>query len=46
VSEKFLDNGGLEYFENWLRKLPDGTDSSLTLKKKVFNILLTLNVND
>jgi hypothetical protein len=29
-----------------LAKLPDGTDSSLTLKKKMFGILLSMNFND
>jgi transcriptional/translational regulatory protein YebC/TACO1 len=30
----------------WLEKFPDGTDSSLTLKKKIFTILLSMNMSD
>ena len=33
-------------FELWLSKLPNGISPSLTLKKKIFNILLSLNFKD
>ena len=41
-----MEFNGLLKFEKWLRKLPNGMDPSLTLKKKVFNILLGLNIKD
>lgn len=37
---------GLLKFEKWLKKLPNGMDPSLTLKKKIFNILLSLNIKE
>lgn len=46
VCEQFLENGGLECFFQWVRRMDDGTESPLTLRKKVLNIILALNVND
>ena len=46
VCEQFIEFGGLSKCEKWLRKLPNKMDPSLTLKKKIFNILLGLNIKD
>ncbi len=46
ISEQFLENGGLEQFEPWLRKMEGGIEQPLTLKKKVLNIILNLNASE
>ena len=46
VCERFLEIGGLGAFQNWLKKLPNGMEPSLTLKIKLFNILLSLNARE
>lgn len=37
---------GLLKIEKWLKQGPQGTEPSLTLKKKLFNILLGLNIKE
>ena len=32
--------------EKWVKKLPNGLEPSLTLKKKLFTILLSMSVKD
>ena len=46
VCEQFLENNGLESFYSWIRRTSDGIESPLTLRKKVFNIILSLNASE
>jgi transcription factor SPN1 len=42
----FLDNDGLDVIEKWLRKLPDGSFPSQTLKKKMLELIQYLPVEE
>lgn len=46
VCEGFLELHGLNMFEEWLTKEEEGVEPSLTLKLRLFKILLELNVNE
>lgn len=46
MCEGFLELHGLNMFEEWLTKEEEGVEPSLTLKLRLFKILLELNVNE
>jgi len=46
VQKNFLDKDGLDSIEKWLRKMPDGSSPSQTLKKKLLEIIHILPVEE
>ena len=46
MCEGFLELGGLRSFEDWLTRPDGGVEPSLTLKLRLFKIILELNVQE